>query len=206
MRVVYCAGEQAGVVLDVLRRAGETDDVVLLDDDPARRGDHVAGVEVRSGDALSDHDPDRDRVLVAYGASRGVRLEIADRVAREGFGFFNAVDPETTVSEAAELGDGVTVNARSYVGPGATLGDHVLVDSAVVVSHGVALATGVTVGPDATFAGGVTVGRDAYVGAGATVRDHVAVGERAVVGAGAVVVDDVPAGETVAGVPAEPLE
>ena len=207
MRVLYCAGEQARVVLDILERRGEDEDVIVLDDDPARHGERVAEVDVVGGRTVLDGlDPSQDRVLVSFGAKQGVRLELAQRVRACGIGFFNALDADATISSSATVGEGVTVNARTYVGPGARIGDHALVDSAVAVSHDAVLADGVTVGPNATLAGGVSVGRDAFVGAGATVRDHVEVGERATVGAGAVVVDNVQSDTTVVGVPAKPLD
>jgi sugar O-acyltransferase (sialic acid O-acetyltransferase NeuD family) len=205
MRVVYCAGEQARVVLDTLRRVGIEEDVVFVDDDETMRGREIDGRPVYEGPgALDEFDRATDRCLVAYGG-RETRLTIAHRLRDAGFEFFSAIDPDSTVSSTATLGDGIMLNAQTYVGPDVALGDFTLVDSAVNVSHDVTTDPGATLTPHATLAGGVHVGHDAYIGAGATITDHVSIGDRAVVGAGAVVVDDVSPDTTVVGVPAEPI-
>lgn len=200
MRVIYCAGDQGRVVADVLRADPPTGELAFVDDDPSIHGTTVSDIPVLGGFQDAPVGADSEW-LVAYGG-QGARLELADRVRDAGYGFFDAVHPEATVSPAADLGTGVTVNAASYVGPDATVGDHVLVDSCVNVSHDVRLDEGATVTPNATLAGSATVGRDAYVGPGATVLKGRSVGPGAVVGAGAVVTEDVPADTTVTGVPA----
>lgn len=206
MKLVYCAGDQARVLLDVLRRLDTLDDVVILDDDDTTHGQRIGGVEVRGGfETLDSFDQTTDRCLVATGSIDGARTTIADRLEAAGFSFFNALDPDATLSNTARIGAGVTVTAQSYVGPGVDVDDHVLVDSAANVSHDVHLERGATLAPMATVAGGAVVGEDAYVGTGATVVDHVTVGEAAVVGAGATVTGDVPPETTVVGTPAAPI-
>jgi sugar O-acyltransferase (sialic acid O-acetyltransferase NeuD family) len=206
MRVIYCAGEQGRVVLDILRSVGETDDIVFADDDPALHGESVAGRPVVGGLDELPTGEESVAAVVAFGDQPGVRLDLADRLADAGCEFFSAVHAAATVSETASLGCGVMLNADSYLGPGVEVGDHVLVDSCVNISHDASLRRGVTVTPGATVAGGVTLGVDSYVGPGATVVEDVHIGEGAVVGAGAVVTEDVPPETTVVGVPAAPLE
>jgi len=205
MRAIYCAGEQGRVVLDILRSAGEGDSVVFADDNPALHGESVAGRPVVGGVDELDRE-ESVACVVAFGDQPGVRLELADRLATASCNFFNAIHASATVSDEASLGQGVMLNAESYLGPGVEVGDHVLVDSCVNLSHDVRLGRGATVTPGATVAGGVVLETDSYVGPGATVVEDVTVAEGAVVGAGAVVTDDVPSETTVVGVPASPLE
>ena len=205
MKIICCAGEQARVVLDVLNRAGNDEEVVLLDDDPGTHGERVHGRPVVGGiDELERLSPEDHRCIVALGRIGVSRLDLVSQVCDRGFDLFSVVDPDSTVASTAKVSPGTTINAQSYVGPDVRVDDAVIVDSGAIVSHDGHLAAGVTVAPNATLAGAVSVDRSAYLGAGATVLDHVSIGENAIVGAGAVVTEDVPPEETVVGVPAAP--
>ena len=207
MKVLYCAGEQARVTLDILSRLDDDEPIGLLDDDPERHGDIVYGYEVLGGqEQLETLDPERDRLLVALGRIDADRRTIAVQIREAGFSLFSVIDPDTTIGDTATFGDGVTINARTYVGPDVAIDDLVLVDSVVNISHDVHISRGVTIAPSVTLAGGAEIKEGAYIGAGATVLDHRVVGADAVVGAGAVVTDDVRPDTTVVGTPAEPVD
>lgn len=205
MRAIYCAGEQARVVLDILSATDPEHDIVLLDDDASLHGEAIDGVPIIGDFGSLEDFEEAVECLVAFGDSRGVRLDIAGSLQEHCSGFFNAVHPDCTISESTTIGEGVTVNAESYIGPGADIGDHVLIDSCTSVSHGVQLAAGVTVTPNVTLAGDVTVERDAYIGPGATIVEDVTIGAGSIVGAGAVVTESVEGQKTVVGVPAQPV-
>jgi sugar O-acyltransferase (sialic acid O-acetyltransferase NeuD family) len=205
MDAIYCAGEQGRVVLDIIRTVGDATDIVFLDDDENCHGKKVDGVPVVGGSEVIAESDEGIECIVAFGDRPSVRLKIAETIETAGATFGNAIHPASTLSESCNLGEGVMVNAQSYVGPGATIGDHVLIDSCVNVSHDATLEPGVTVTPNATIAGGVTVHRNGYVGPNATIIEDITVGAGSVIGAGAVVTDSVDDGDTVVGVPARPI-
>jgi len=207
MKVIYCAGEQGRVVLDILEAAGTDEKLIFADDNPSRCNEQIAGVEVVGGmETLGQYSPEAMSCLVAFGDRPGVRLQIVEALENSGHTFFNAVHPSATVSDSAALGTGLTINAQSYIGPDVGIGDHVLIDSCVNISHETTVEVGATVTPNATVAGGVCIEQDAYIGPNATITKDRTVGTGAIVGAGAVVTEDVPPHTTVVGVPAEPIE
>lgn len=207
MKAIYCAGEQGRVVLDILRTANDDEDVVFLDDNSSLHQDSISGIPIVGGRSkLAEYSSSNVQCLVAFGDKPRTRLELATQISSMGFDFFNAIHPSASISQLAVLGQGITINGQSYIGPRARLEEHVLVDSCVSISHECTLNKGVTVTPGAALAGGVTIGTDVYVGPGASIIEDTTIGDNAVIGAGAVVTEDVPGGTTVVGVPAEPID
>jgi UDP-perosamine 4-acetyltransferase len=207
MRVIYCAGEQGKVVLDILRARDGHDDVVFIDDDPSLHGKSVAETPVIGGlDAISERSEQTIQTIIAYGDRPDVRLDIAEKLSKIDSGFFNAIHPATTVSDTAVLNQGITVNGQSYIGPYCEIGNHVIVDSCVNLSHDCILREGVTITPSVSLAGGVEIGQNSYIGPNATIVENVTIGENVIVGAGSVVTEDIPPEKTVMGVPASSVE
>lgn len=207
MKAIYCAGEQGRVVLDILRANDDDEDIVFVDDDQSLHYESIDGVPVVGGQTeLAELSSGDVRCLVAFGDEPGTRLELADDISNMGYRFFNAIHPSASVSYSITMGEGITINGGSYIGPHVHLYDHILVDSCVNISHECTVDAGATVTPGVTLAGGVSVGANVYIGPGATVTEDTTIANNAVIGAGAVVTGDVSEETTVVGVPAEPTD
>lgn len=178
----------------------------MLDDDPARHGSSLLGVDViGSSDAAHDRP---DALVVACVASPGDplrRLRLVERLGLPAERYATLVHPTAVVPASASIGPGSVLHAGTILTADVGLGGHVAMMPAVVLTHDDVVEDGVTFGAGARIAGAVRIERGAYIGAGALLREGLVVGAGAVVGMGAVVTRPVPAGEVWAGTPARRL-
>lgn len=204
--LVYGAGGHGLVVLDAALRQSGLRVAGILDDDPARRGERILGVEVL-GDGLILSEPRfrSCRVVVAIG-DPAARERAAGRVEAAGLWFVAIVHPTAFLAHGVAVGEGAMVLPMAVVHTNASIGPHAIVNTGAIVEHECRVGEFAHVAPGARLAGNVTVGRGAHIGIGASVAPGIRIGERAIVGAGAAVVDDVRGGDVVGGVPAKRLE
>lgn len=116
------------------------------------------------------------------------------------------VDPDATVGQDVELGEGTVVAAGARLSACIRVGAHAHLDQNVTVGHDTMVGDFARLNPAACVSGDVTLGRGVLIGANATVLQGRSVGDHAVVGAGAVVTRDVAGSRTVIGVPARPVD
>ena len=205
--VIFGAGGQARVLLELMDRAGICPIAGLVDDDPGLQGTRIDGVPVLGTmDRLASlirvnrihraviavgNNTDRKR-LANFARSLGLRLPVL-------------IHPAAVVSPTAHLGEGTVVLAAAVVGAHARVGELCIINTRASVDHECQLGDCVHIGPGATLAGNVTIGDGAMIGAGSTIIPEICVGDQSIVGAGSTVIRDVPSNVTVVGVPARVL-
>lgn len=204
--LIFGAGGHAKVVVDAIERGRRYSILGLIDDDPRRTDERVAGCRILGTRAALASLRRRTRwALVAVG-DNAARVEIAALLRGHGFELVTVVHPKATVAPSVRLGAGTIVLAGAVVNSDTVVGENVIINTAASVDHDCTLGEGAHIAPGANLAGWVRIGRLSLVGVGVSVIDRIEIGEQAIVGAGAAVISNVPAGMTVVGVPARILE
>lgn len=172
----------------------------------------VAGEDVHGFPVLGDYSLAYDReiiarndIAIAVGNPRE-RVDMARRIKELGGVLPSLIHPLSIVSLSANIGQGVTINALSYVHEDSTLGDFTVVENHSSIGIACRLGIGVHVTTGCMLNGYCSVGDETMVGSGAIINPRVNVGRFCIVGAGAVVHRDVPDAKVVVGVPASPIK
>ncbi len=201
------AGNSEGVrlALRVNEARPAWDRIVLLDDDPAKRGLRLLGVEVVGPfSALADADPAVDGVVNLVARTTAGRRRAGEVIGAYGVPWVGLVAPGVDTL-GATLASDVLVYPGAVLGPEIDVGAGSVVFMGAVVGHESRVGAGCVVAANAVLNARVELGEGVYVGANATVLPEIVVGAGATVGAGSSVVDRVAPGVTVVGVPAREL-
>jgi sugar O-acyltransferase (sialic acid O-acetyltransferase NeuD family) len=199
--VIFGAGPQGRVVLEVLRAQGNRDILGFLDDNASKHGMRLAGLAVLGGSAWAATETDRGLAAIVAIGGNDPRVAIAQKLRGLGVTLINAIHPTAVVQGATTLGTGNLICAGAIVVTGTRIADDVVINTRASIDHDCVLQTGAQVAPGVVMSGCVTIGSRAFIGVGAVVGPSVTIGERAIVGAGSVVLADVPAGVLAYGVP-----
>jgi sugar O-acyltransferase (sialic acid O-acetyltransferase NeuD family) len=155
---------------------------------------------------------EEDLNFSGWGGKNDFVLGIGDNLARERIAeliiskkgnILTVLHPDTTISEIANIGEGVFVARNVSINLLVSIGNYCILNTGAIIDHECILGNCVHVAPGAVLAGNVRVGDRAFIGANSVVKQGITIGRDAIIGAGSVVIRDVPDGGKFAGNPAK---
>ena len=200
--IIYGAGEQGRVVLDILQQTG-VEVIGFIDDTIEMHGKIVNGVSVLGISEISSTTVAEDVGCIIALGNNNTRAQKYYELKKAGKKLINAIHPAATISKSTNIGSGVVIGPNSVINTDAAIGNNVIINTGAIIEHDNIIEDNTHIAPGVCLAGGVRVKNRATVGIGAVVLDDLTIGQNATIGAGAVVTKNVPDNAVVAGVPAK---
>jgi len=153
----------------------------------------------------SDVTPDlagTDLAVMAIGYPP-VKAKIHKQFSHLGFKFPTFIHPSSTVSERANIGDGVIISPNCVVSPNVTLNKLVYVNFSCGIGHDAVIGCYTQINPGTQLGGFSKIGDCVLIGTGSTILQGITVGNGTTVGSGSVVLSRVADDATVLGNPAK---
>jgi sugar O-acyltransferase (sialic acid O-acetyltransferase NeuD family) len=179
----------------------------FTDDDPGKKGTHLAGYLVHGTvqQAFEKFGKNQVAYVVAIGNNKA-RRNAAQAAEALGWTAGTLIHPSAIVAGSARVGPGSYLGPGTVVCPNASLGKHVIINTHVSVGHDSVIEDFAQICPGVRVSGGCRVGAHGFVGSNASLAPGVLVGESAVVGANSLAIRKVAPGTTVLGCPALVVE
>lgn len=176
--------------------------VGLCDDDPAKKGQRLDGLEVlgvpeEAGAALGG----KPWFVCAVGDNAS-RAAMVERLLRLGWLPATVIDPTVYVADGVVVGDGSYVGAGSILSPHAQVAEHVIINHHCSIGHDALIASFAQVSPGSRVSGHCVLDEGALLGSNAVVAPGKRIGRFATLGACSFAMTDVPDGATAVGIPA----
>jgi len=153
----------------------------------------------------SDVTPDlvkTDLAIIAIGSPL-VKAKIHKQFSRLGFKFPAFIHPTSTISEKANIGEGVIISPNCVVSPNVTLNKLVYINFSCGIGHDAIVGNYVQINPGSQLGGFSKIGDRVLIGSGSTILQGITVDNDVTVGSGSVVLSRVAAGATILGNPAK---
>jgi sugar O-acyltransferase (sialic acid O-acetyltransferase NeuD family) len=201
------AGNAEGVrlALRVNKTTQQWEEIVLLDDDPAKHGQSILGVKIIGPfTRLAEADPARSAVANLVARTTTKRLAALRSIQGHKLPFAPLIDPSVDVL-GVEFGSDITVYQNATFSAHASVGEGSVVFTGAIVGHGCRIGPCCVLAPGAVINARVKLEEGVYVGTNASVLPELRLGAWATVGANSAVMEDLPPGATAMGVPAQVL-
>ena len=173
--------------------------VGFLSDDPHALDGHRPTLRTLGSPDAFEPRPS-DGLVLAIGI-RGVRREVAERLAARGARFLTMIHPTAIVADTAVIGPGSVICPYAVVSDAVRLGRCVLVNYHASLGHDAAAGDYAVLSPYATLGGYAQVGADVFLAIHASVGPCIVLSDRCTVSANSSALTSAPADSIVFGVP-----
>ncbi len=207
MKTLYLCGagnpEGVRLALTINKAQNHWDKIVILDDDPARHGQSILGVQIEGPfDLLGQAQPGTAEVANMVARTTARREAACRKIKSYSLPFAPLIDPRVDV-EGVQFGEDITVYQGVSFCAAAVMDEGSVALTQAVIGHGCKVGRWCVVAPGAVINARIDLGDGVYVGTNASILPDLKVGAWATIAANSAVVQNVPPGATVMGVPAQ---
>lgn len=154
---------------------------------------------------IKDWQPNNNQKFVMAIANPKVKQEVAAFMKAKGAVFASLIHPTASVSDLAEIGEGLVMYPHSLVTVNTKIGDFVTILSFDEVGHDAVIGDYCTISSYCDITGGVKLGERVFLGSHTTIIPKRKIGNDVYVAAGSVVITNLKNEIRVFGNPAEKM-
>lgn len=210
MTTLYLCGagnvEGVRLALSVNREERRWSRIVLLDDDAAKHGRSILGIEIIGPfELLETVEPGAGEAANLVARTTARRRAARARIRTFAVPLTPLIHPNVDTT-GVKFGRDILAFQNATLGAESSVGEGSVIFMGAVVGHGSRLGECCILAPNAVVNARVRVGDDVYVGTNASILPDLRIGAGATIGACSAVMQDVPAEATVIGVPGRVLK
>lgn len=202
--IIIGAGRQGFYLANELEQQGNN---IIGFTDIKKPREHHSGFHLRflgSDKEIFNYDPGKIRLVIAlsdmnYLQKRNIFKTFKDK----GYHFHSVVYSDAFVHSTAQIGEGVILLNRVFVGPYAIINDIAFVATSTSIEHDNIIGFNAYLSSGIFLGGSVHIGEDVMIGIGAKVLPSRSIGNQSVLGAGALLTKNIPENEIWYGFPAK---
>lgn len=201
------AGNVEGVrlALRVNEKKPQWGKIIILDDDPQKKGSRILEVEIAGPfDLLKQADPNHTEVANLVARTTVKRHAAYQKIKQYGIPFASLIDANVDTWGVEYRGD-VTIYQNVTFSAGACIDQGSVVFTGAVIGHKCKVGKWCVIAPGAVLNARVELEDGVYIGTNASVLPDLKIGAWATIGLNTGIVENVPAGATALGVPAQIL-
>lgn len=181
-------------VLDSIPQANDYSEIGIIDK-KENIGKLLLGVPIIGcdDDLLKLYQAGYDYAFVTVGSigDPKLRIKLFEILEKIGFQIPNIIDATATVSDHANLEEGIFVGKHAVINAGAAIKKGAIINTAAIIEHDCLIEENSHIAPGAVLCGEVQVGVNTHIGARSVIKQQVKIGSNTIIGMGSVVLKDI---------------